>query len=476
MVTTQVIYCGDNLRKLEELPAGTVDLVYIDPPLENDVDFETLREADDRKPKWDSYNRIAQYVDQMRPLVVAIRNVLTERGSLYFHCDWRVEAYVCAMLDEIFGQNNFRSHIIWRRGAVRAKAFRTFQNTHDSIMFYSKTDEYTFNPQYVPRDVKHIESFYEYVEPGTDRRYRLVGLTAQSKDAPQLTYEFLGVTRTWRWSRERMQKAFESGRIVQAKAGVVPMLKRYFDEQEGVLVDNIWTDIIPIRSKSEERLGFSAQKPLGLLERVIRASTNEGDVVLDPFCGSGTALHAAQKLNRRWIGIDVSPTACQVAGRRLEKNFRLEQGKDFLIQVLHKSDKELREYSPLEFESWVINALHTMVSHGSQVVTQFAKRDTGFDVMIYPVTEGRETQEDTAQLGNIWIAVQVKRKDAVGGADVQAFKIALKRQNCRNGLFVAFGFTQVAKAEAQRALDDDGLHIKLLTITEILNQGDTLLP
>lgn len=473
MLTTQVIYCGDNLQKLRELPVGSVDLVYIDPAFKVDVDFETFEEESSFKPAWNSYGKVGQYIELVRPRVMALRQVLREHGSLYYHCDWRVEAYVRVMLDEIFGQDNFRSHIIWPRGTVKGRMFRSFQNTHDSIFFYSKSADYTFNPQYLPYNVEYIESYYKFIEPETGRRYRLASLTAQSKDAPQLTYELLGVTRTWRWKKERMQEAYDKGLIVQAKPGAVPMLKRYLDEQEGVPVDNIWTDILPVRSNSEESLGYPTQKPLELLERIIKASTNEDDVVLDAFCGSGTTLHAAQKLGRRWIGIDISPTACQISARRLEKNLRLEEGKDFLLRDLSKSVEELRDYSPLEFENWVINVLNTVLAKGGKIA-EFSGSDTGIDLMIYSATEGRGKRKEGTTSYSLWLPVQVKRKEAVSRNDIQGFKTALRRQKCNKGLFVAFGFTEDAKAEIQHAFSDEGLDIKLLTVNDILSK-DTIL-
>ena len=476
MSATKFIFCGDNLRVARELSfaIGKVDLVYVDPPSEFDLDYMDWT-VGSNAPSWHLYGKVGKYIEQMRPRIAAMRSLLNERGSIYYHCDWRVEAYVRVMLDEIFGQNNFRSHIIWRRGVARGRGFRSFQNTHDSILFYTKSDSYTFNPQYLPHDVEYIENTYKYTEHQTGRRYRLISLTSQNKDTPPLTYEFLGVLRTWRWTEERMQKAYDEGLIVQTKPESVPMLKQYLDEHEGTPVDNIWTDILPVKSNSKQSLGYSAQKPLELLERIIRASTNEGDVVLDAFCGSGTTLHAAQKLSRDWIGIDVSPTACQLSAQRIEDNFGLEEGRDYTFVDLSKSINELKDYSPLEFESWVMNALANSLAQGRKIADFYSGKDAGIDFVIYSANEGRDKQEENLSSNSSLLAVQVKKKEAVGRSDIQGFKTALRRQKCPRGLFVAFGFTSEAKSETEDALTAEGVEIKLLTVEDILGEETTRL-
>ncbi len=224
------------------------------------------------------------------------------------------------MLDQIFGENQFKSEIIWRRNASKGLAFKAFPNNHDSIFFYGGGEELTFNRPYVPYDVNNLDekTRAKYCHrDASGRIYRLSDLTNPNHDRPNLTYEFLGVTKVWRWTKERMQKAYEDGMVVQTKPGVVPQLKRYLDEQEGRLIDTIWTDISPINSQAIERLGYPTQKPLALMDRIIKASTNEGDIVLDAFCGCGTAIASAELLKRQWIGIDVSPTACRVMAKRL---------------------------------------------------------------------------------------------------------------------------------------------------------------
>ncbi len=190
----------------------------------------------------------------MRPRCVELHRVLKKTGSFYYHCDWHASHYVKIMLDQIFGENQFQTEIIWRRTNAKGLAFRSFPNDHDSVFYYTKSDDYTFNRQYLPHDESYVKDFYKYVEPETGRQYQLADLTNPNKDRPNLTYEFLGIKRVWRWTKERMQEAYEKGLIVQSSPDAVPRLKRYLDEQEGIPVDSIWADIPPIQSQSEERL------------------------------------------------------------------------------------------------------------------------------------------------------------------------------------------------------------------------------
>ena len=171
----------------------------------------------------------------------------------------------------------------------------------------------------MPHDPAYVQKFYKNVEPETGRRYQLDNLVNPNRDRPNLTYEFLGVTRVWRWTKDRMQAAYEDGLVVQKRPGAVPRLKRYLDEMKGNPVDTIWNDIKPIQSQSKEGTGYPTQKPLALLERIISASSNKGDVVLDPFCGCATACVAAERLGRRWVGIDISEKAVELVNMRLRE-------------------------------------------------------------------------------------------------------------------------------------------------------------
>jgi site-specific DNA-methyltransferase (adenine-specific) len=261
------------------------------------------------------------YLVMMAIRLVELHRVLKSTGSLYLHCDPTASHYLKVVLDTIFGVKNFLNEIIWKRTNAKSLAFTRFANNHDVILRYAKTGKWVWNPQYTPHDPEYVKKFYKYVEEGTGRRYRLADLTNPNKDRPNLTYEFLGVKRVWRWTRERMEKAYADGIIVQSRPGAVPAMKRYLDEQKGNPVGDVWVDILPLQAQSAERLGYPTQKPVALLERIISASSNGGDVVLDPFCGCGTTIAAAEKLGRRWIGIDITHLAISLQKYRLQEAF-----------------------------------------------------------------------------------------------------------------------------------------------------------
>ena len=364
---TNVLYFGDNLEILRKyIPDGSVDLIYLDPPFNSKKDYNILfkenggveSEAQVRAftdtwqwtPTTENYyheivtrgplkvgklidalhdaignNDVMAYLVMMTVRLVELNRVLKPTGSLYLHCDPTASHYLKLVLDQIFGPANFRNEIVWKRSSAHSdigQGAKHMGRLHDIILFYSKTDAFTCNMEFMPYKEDYTDSFYRHVEPDTGRRYRLGDLTGPggaAKGNPH--YEFLGVTRYWRYSKERMQQLYEQGRIIQSKQGSVPSYKRYLDEMPGVPLQDIWDDIFPVAAQANERLGYQTQKPQSLLERIIKYSTNEGDIVLDPFCGCGTAVVAAQKLNRKWIGIDVTHLAINLMRNRLKDSF-----------------------------------------------------------------------------------------------------------------------------------------------------------
>jgi DNA modification methylase len=471
VIDTRVIFCGDNLEQLKKLPDQCVDLIYIDPPFNSNRNYEVFwGETKEKRAFEDRHASTQAYIDFMRPRCVELHRVLKKTGSFYYHCDWHASHYVKIMLDQIFGQNQFQTEIIWRRTNAKGLAFRSFPNDHDSVFYYTKSDDYTFNRQYLPHDEDYIKDFYKYVEPETGRQYQLADLTNPNKDRPNLTYEFLGIKRVWRWTKERMQEAYKKGLIVQSSPDAVPRLKRYLDEQEGIPVDSIWADIPPIQSQSEERLGYPTQKPLALLDRIIKASSNPNDIVLDAFCGCGTALVAAENLGRQWIGIDVSPTACRVMAKRLrdvcgmkddEKLWKI--GRGFVVRDLPWSIEKLRELPPFEFENWAVIALG-----GVPNVAQVG--DMGIDGRIYPISA--IPKKDKGELGfmDAWYPIQVKQKDKVGRPDIDSFEAVMMREDRTKGFFVSFDFSSDAMSEIQAFFKKSGKSIIALTVKDILDE------
>ena len=361
------LYFGDNLDVLREhIPDESVDLIYLDPPFNSNATYNVLfreRSGEESAAQITAFedtwqwsieserayqdvvtrtggklgellqamrsflgpNDMMAYLTMMAQRLEALHSSLSPTGSIYLHCDPTASHYLKLLMDAVFGLANFRTEISWKRTSAHNDTKQGRQQhgrIHDTLLFYSKSSELTWNPIYTAYDQEYVDRFYRHVEPKTGRRYRLSDITGPgggAKGNPE--YEVLGVTRHWRYSRERMQELIDEGRVVQARPGTVPRYKRYLDEMTGVSLQDFWADIGPVASQAKERLGYPTQKPEALLERIINSSSNEGDVVLDPFCGCGTAIAVAERLNRRWIGIDVTHIAISLMRYRLHDTF-----------------------------------------------------------------------------------------------------------------------------------------------------------
>lgn len=355
------LYFGDNLKILSEcIPDESVDLVYLDPPFNSNATYNVLfkEKSGERSTAqitafedtwhWGPESegtyfdvttkggKVAEllaalrtflgqsdmmaYLVMMAPRLQELHRVLKPTGSLYLHCDPTASHYLKILMDAIFGGERFRNEVIWRRSDPKAHAYNRFPSTHDTLLFYGKNSEAIWNPQYRPHDASYIRSHYCNVEPGTGRHYTLGDCTNPNPDRPNLTYEWKGIVKVWRWTKEKMQRYHDEGRLVYTKSGA-PRYKRYLDETQGTPITTIWDDIPFINSQAQERLGYPTQKPESLLERIIKANSNEGDLVLDPFCGCGTAISVAERLNRRWTGIDVTHLAIALIRHRLDFQF-----------------------------------------------------------------------------------------------------------------------------------------------------------
>ena len=354
------LYFGDNLEILKRhISEESVDLVYLDPPFNSNRDYNILfrEQSSAESPSqikafgdtwnwagaaesWDNFtticpspkvielmhgfhnaigeNDVLAYLVMMAPRLYHLHRVLKSTGSLYLHCDPTASHYLKLILDCLFDPRNYRNEISWRRSNPKSHGSQNFANCRDIIFRYAKSPTVTFNPIYESHNPDYVEKAYRYTDE-TGKPYRLLPLLNPNDNRPNLTYEFLGVNRVWRWTRERMQESYDRGLVVQLKPGAVPQYKKYLEDSKGRTVSNDWNDIQSPGTK--EALGYPTQKPLALLERIIMASSNPGDVVLDPFCGCGTAIVAAQKLGRSWIGIDITPIATSLVQKRLFDSF-----------------------------------------------------------------------------------------------------------------------------------------------------------
>ena len=476
LVDTRVVYCGDNLEQLQKLPDGCVDLVYIDPPFNSNRNYEVFwGETKEKRAFEDRHESTQAYIEFMRPRCVELHRVLKSTGSFYFHCDWHASHYVKVMLDQVFGEGQFVNEIVWKRQTSHNDAkqgSRHFGRLHDTLFFYAKGAEYTWNQLYVALSPEYMKSHYSQVDE-TGRRYQWGDLRAPGGAAPSKGnpfYEVLGVKGYWRFSEEKMRGLIAEGRVAIPPKGKTPRYKRYLDEVKGLPVGSVWDDINPINSQAKESLGYPTQKPYVLLERIVQASSNPNDIVLDAFCGCGTALVAAENLGRQWIGIDVSPTACRVMAKRLrdvchvkedEKLWRA--GRGFIVRDLPWTAEKLRKLPPFEFENWAIIALGG-IPNKAQV------GDMGIDGRIFPI--GTAPADTAAQLGFMdeWYPVQVKQKDKVGRPDIDMFEAAMSHANRKKGFFVAFDYSQDALTGIDRFFRQTGNVIIPLTVQEILDE------
>lgn len=295
------------------------------------------------------------YLSMMALRLIELRRVLKPTGSIYLHCDPTAAHYLKMLMDALFGPENFGSEIIWKRSSAHSDAKqgrRNFGHIHDTILYYQKTRAAKWNTQYIPYDAEYIESEYRLIDPDTGRRFRRGDLTARKPGgdtfyewrvkrtagarerwiadldneykSPKAGWEYRGVRpydgRFWAYSIENMRQYAREGRIRHTFDGM-PEYKRYLDEMPGVPLQDVWTDVTPIIAGTAERLGYPTQKPEQLLERIISVSSDEGDIVLDPFCGCGTSIVASQKLKRRWIGIDITHLAINLIKVRLADSF-----------------------------------------------------------------------------------------------------------------------------------------------------------
>ncbi len=404
-VTGNALFYGDNLDVLRKsIPDESVDLIYLDPPFNSNRSYNVLFkshsgtesqaqiEAFDDTWHWSTQtettfielamtgqnpevakaitamrdllgpNDVLAYLVMMTPRLVELHRVLKPTGSMYLHCDPTASHYLKVMLDAIFGPTNFRNEIVWKRADAKGDAggqgAKHFGRVNDTILFYSKGPESTFNALYGPLDEDYVNTWYRHSDPD-GRRYKLDNMTGPggaAKGNPY--YEVMGVGRYWRYSKKRMEALIAEGRVVQTNPGTVPMYKRYLDESLGTPITANWSDISFVRGHAAEKLGYPTQKPLALLERIIAASSNEDDVILDPFCGCGTAVDAAQKMRRQWIGIDVTYLAVDLIQRRLHHSHGPEIAATYTVHGI-PADVDgahvLFASNPFDFERWAVS-------------------------------------------------------------------------------------------------------------------------
>jgi site-specific DNA-methyltransferase (adenine-specific) len=391
------------------------------------------------------------------------------------------------LLDMIFGYENFRNEIVWKRQSAHSDAKNKFPDVTDIILFYSKSKSFVFKPQYGLHDPEYIAKFYRFDDHDGRGLYRL-GDMASPNPRPKMMYEWKGFhwpDKGWRYQKETMQKLDTEGRIYypKTKNGEYdllkrPALKRYFNEQEGSIITNAWTDINPLHSAGNERLGYPTQKPLALLERIINASSNPGDVVLDPFSGCGTCIAAAQKLGRQWIGIDITHLAIAMHKSRLKDMYALEPKRDY--QVIGEPEdlqgaRQLAREDRYQFQWWALSLIEARPLGGSEGSKAGKKgADRGIDGAInFLEAKGAVRRA----------LVQVKSGHVNAGM-IRDLKGTLERENASIGVFITLEpATREMLTEASSGgfyhsdlWEKDFPRVQILSIEDLLNGAEVRVP
>lgn len=310
-------------------------------------------------------NSTTAYLVEMAPRLAELHRVLRRDGSLYMHCDTASSHYLRLVLDQVFGPENFRNEVIWKRTHAH-NGSRRYGPVHDTILFYSKSSDYVWNGVFEPYGDEYLEKhFRQNDERGS---YQLITCTAPGdREGTRAHYEWRGQLpppgRHWAWRKEKMEEFDRQGRLVHSSNGI-PRLKRYSDEGRGVAVQDVWLDINRLDSHSTERVGFETQKPVALLERIIAASSNPGDVVLDPFAGSGTTAVAAERLKRQWISMDSSLMACAISLSRVRQEVNLSGVSTRGFPEDAVAARRLLRKDPIAFGIWGTSMLCTVPDRG----------------------------------------------------------------------------------------------------------------
>jgi site-specific DNA-methyltransferase (adenine-specific) len=507
------LYYGDNLEVLRDyIPDQTVDLIYLDPPFNSRQDYNVLFAEKDGsrsasqitafKDSWEwnieaerAYEEVVErggrvadamrafrtllggsdmlaYLAMMAPRLIELRRVLKESGSIYLHCDQTASHYLKLLMDSIFGPELFKTEVTWKRTFSHGNVGTNYGKVTDSILFYSKGPEPTWNPTFTPLSEGYVEKFYRY-KNSEGRRYRSVTLRNPAI-RPNLQYNYTalnGVTykphpNGWSWSPERMRRSDEEGILIYPKKpeGAL-MMKQYLDVSKGIRLQNLWDDIPPIGAQAQERLGYPTQKPEALLERILKASSNEGDVVLDPFCGCGTTVQVAQKLNRRWIGIDITHLAIGLIKTRLDDAFGPEVRTTYEV-IGEPTDvrgaEQLAAENKYQFQYW---ALGLCGARPAETIKKGA--DRGID--------GRLYFHDDRSGDSKQIIFSVKGGQNIGVAEVRDLIGVLQREKAEIGVYISFAEpTKPMQKEAVEAgfyTSADGSkypRLQLLTIEGLL--------
>lgn len=531
------LYYGDNLKILQDrnyFPDACVDLIYLDPPFnsnrnynvlfknESGVEAESQITAFEDTWHWnqsaqDTYHELVLAGDEVAKMIEAFRTfigenqmmaylvmmairlkelhrVLKPTGSLYLHCDPTASHYLKILLDTIFGAENFRNEIVWKRQSAHSDS-RGYGSVHDTIFFYVKTKDFAWNQLYQDYDPQYVDQYYRYTDEN-NRRFMSGDLGAAGLQGGGYEYAWKGITRLWRLPVTSMEALEKEGKIFYTRNGI-PRIKRYLDEAKGMPVQDHWYDLESLRSWHAERLGYPTQKPVALLERIISASSNEGDVVLDPFCGCGTTIAAAQKLNRQWIGIDITHLSIALQKYRLKDAFGLDavtgaQAKKLQDandkEKLEKAYRIVGEPEDLEgarqlatedryqFQWWALSLIKAKPQGGSAGSKEGKKgSDKGIDGTIVFIDDAS---------GKAKRAIVEVKSGHVRSEHIRSLNGVLERENAAIGIFITLEKPtrdMTTEAVTKGFYHSDGWNkdypkLQILTIEELLEGKQPNMP
>ena len=512
------LYYGDCLTVMQDFGLASVDLIYLDPPFNSNRQYNAIYKDETGRPlpdqieafcdMWeldpererairtmpvlmreagiddattelwrlwmralrDTQPRLLAYLSYMAERLLIMKRILKPTGSLYLHCDPTVSHYIKALLDAIFGHANFRSEIVWKRTGSHNSA-RRYGPVHDTILYYSKSDAYHWNDVRLANE-EYIAKRYTYEDKQGRRFYPVSLLAAGTRNgASGMPWRGIDVNAKgnhWRYTVQRLDKLDERGDIYWPPRGTMPRLKMYVDDAKGELLQDWWQDIPPINSQAAERLGYATQKPLALLERIISASSNPGDVVLDPFCGCATTMEAAHKLGRQWIGIDIAIHAIKrVARVRLSERLGLVEGQDFTVEGVPRTvegAQDLWERDKYHFQKWAVEQVEGFV-------TTKRSADGGVDGRVYfAVPHAQDLQS---------MVIEVKGGANVGINVLRELKGVLDYDNAlMAGLIVMNPLGQTKTRNFNKFMGEAGTleilgveypRMQILTVAEILD-------
>lgn len=466
-INENTLFYGDNLAILQEyIPSESVDLIYLDPPFNSSRSYNVLfkdESGEDAEAQITAFedtwhwgqdaentfheiiqnaspnvvsmiaalrefigaNQMMAYLVMMTARLIELHRVLKPTGSIYLHCDPTASHYLKIVMDTIFGGENFRNEVIWKRTTAHSDTTR-WGNVHDVLLFYSVGNEYLWNGVFTPYDDEYKKRF-RYADPD-GRLWTDDNLTAKGLSGDGYTYEYKGAISLWRVPLVTMKRLDAEGRLhFTNKSGI--RRKRYLDEMQGLPIQDVITDISPINSQAAERLGYPTQKPLELLERILQASSNPGDLVLDPFCGCGTAVAAAEKLGRKWIGIDVTHLSISLMKYRLKDNFDLIEGKDYQVVGEPKSlgaARHLAQQDRFQFEWWALSLVKAKPQGSTGGKRGKKGSDKGIDGVINFIDAKGKLQI---------VLIQVKSGHVKSG-DVRDLRGVVEREKAAIGVFL----------------------------------------